>query len=150
MCRPGMFACEFRDSETGEWSDQTAHCNLGAAFCEFCFTDSSCYGFGSDNAVDEGEESAKTLSTEQPAVTEEDQSIGDQSTEAEAPLDSQVSTERENNGSAGEIVGSDGEETIDHDDGIVDNAQSEEGFDSSKGSVLVATSGLVLALLGMI
>ena len=78
--------------------------------------------------------------------------IGDQSTEAEASLDSQVPAERENDGSADEIVvGSDGEEKIDDNDGIVDNAQSsKEDFDSSKGSVLVATSGLVLALLGMI
>ena len=144
-------ACEFRDSETGEWSEHTAHCNFGAAFCEFCFTDSSCYGFGSDNVVDGGEESAATLSTEQPAVTEEDQYINDQSTEAKASLDLQVPTELENDGSADEIVGSDGEETIDDNDGVVDNAQSsKEGFDSSKGSVLVATSGLVLALLGMI
>lgn len=159
-------ACAFRD-KTGEWSDPMAHCNFGAAYCEFCFTDSSCYGFGIDYVLDKGGESAKSLSTEHPlaVVTEEDQFLNNQSAEAEASLEAEILVEddeqvvkpsaetetlqRENYGSAGEIAGSNGK-TKDHNDGIVGNQQSEEDFDSSIGSVLVATSGLVLALLGII
>ena len=39
-------ACALRDEVSGEWSGAAAECTAGAPFCEECFTDSPCYGFG--------------------------------------------------------------------------------------------------------
>ena len=118
-------ACAFRDSKTGEWSDLMAHCNFGAVFCEFCFPESSCYGFGSidhnDGIVDTNEQSEENN-------TDHNDGIVDTNEQSEQDQDS-----------------------IDHSDGIVDtNEKSEGNFYPSKGPALVTTSGLVLALLGMI
>merc|ERR1719183_2313220 len=40
-------ACALRDPVSGEWSGAASECTAGAPFCEECFTDSPCYGFGS-------------------------------------------------------------------------------------------------------
>jgi len=82
-------ACALRDEVSGEWSGQAAECTAGAPFCEECFTDSPCYGFGStttqeetDPDIVEEEESVATVEDEEEedTDTESDQSTNEEDT----------------------------------------------------------------------
>lgn len=45
--------CALRDRDTGNWTEQAAQCNEGAVFCEACFPESDCVGFGSGVSEEE-------------------------------------------------------------------------------------------------
>jgi len=58
-------ACALRDEVSGEWSGAASECTAGAPFCEECFTDSPCYGFGSTTTQEETD----------PDIVEEEESV---------------------------------------------------------------------------
>ena len=45
--------CVLRDAVSGNWSGLASECNTGAAFCEQCFAESACYGYGPFGSVEE-------------------------------------------------------------------------------------------------
>ena len=98
-------ACALRDEVSGEWEGAAAECTAGAPFCEECFTESPCYGFGSleeevETAPDiaEEEESVATKDEEEVRVGEEnidadsDQSTNDGATSVADPATGQDAT----------------------------------------------------------
>ena len=98
-------ACALRDEVSGEWSGAAAECTAGAPFCEECFTDSPCYGFGStttqedtDPDIVEEEESVATVVEDEEVTSEEDtdtnsdQSTNDGATSVADPATGQDAT----------------------------------------------------------
>lgn len=59
-------ACALRDEVSGEWSGSAVECNAGAPFCEPCFTESLCYGYGSVEKEEEREEIGDAVSANDP------------------------------------------------------------------------------------
>ena len=58
-----------RDAVSGNWTGPAAECNAGATFCEPCFADSACYGYGPFGSVGEDTETPDSGADGQ--VTEE-------------------------------------------------------------------------------
>ena len=54
-------ACVLRDAVSGIWTGLAAECNAGAIFCEPCFADSACYGYGPFGSVEEDAETPDSV-----------------------------------------------------------------------------------------
>jgi len=78
-------ACALRDEVSGEWTGAAAECTAGAPFCEECFTDSPCYGFGSTTTQEETvpgsvEEEESVATVEEDTDSDIDQSTNEEDT----------------------------------------------------------------------
>mmetsp|Transcript_14316 Transcript_14316/g.25153 ORF Transcript_14316/g.25153 Transcript_14316/m.25153 type:complete len:451 (+) Transcript_14316:153-1505(+) len=125
LAKPCFFeACPLRDEITGNWTGLAAECSVGGPFCEVCFPDSPCYGFGSDG----GEDAALI-----PSGNMEDE--GDASADAPLPPLSGEST-------------SDGGSKGSSDEGI--EASSDKDIEASSGNTTSGFSKLVLVALGVV
>ena len=69
-------ACVLRDKVSGNWTGPADECNAGAVFCEACFADSACYGYGPFGSVEEDTETPNRGADGQ-VIEEEDDADAD-------------------------------------------------------------------------
>ena len=125
LAKPCFFeACPLRNEITGNWTGLAAECSEGGPFCEPCFPDSPCYGFGGDG----GEDAALIISDNM----EDD---GDESADAPLPPLSGESTSDEGSKSSS-------------DEGI--EASGDKDIEASGGNTMSGFSKLVLVALGVV